>query len=338
MKPLSFDSDKEVNKMENIKRIIVPTDFSTCADRALGFALTLAEHFKAQIYYLHVVSLYEPEMYGEVSETPESLALQKKMEQYVEERLQASADKYQTENVKIVPETKRSFAVAPAIQQYADEVGADLIVIGTHGRRGIKHLLLGSVAETLVRKAKSHVITVCAEKAKVSLPNTIHRVLVPVDFSGYARPTLQAAYRFARSYSADLLVLHMIESAPLPFFWMGLGTIHDVVTDLSKKAIEHLDRLIKNIFPSPEIYISLHIEEGYVASGIETFAQEHDVDLIIMARHGLSGTERFLIGSVTERVVRSASSPVFTLHGIEKDDNLSKEMVSDENTPPGVFF
>jgi len=276
-------------------------------------------------------------MYGEVSETPESVALQKKMESHVEEKLQKTTEQFQTGDVQIIPAMRRSFAIAPAITQYADDNNADLIVTGTHGRRGMKHLLLGSVAETLVKKAKCNVITLCSEKKKLTHPYTVKRVLVPVDFSGYAQPTLRAAYRFARLYSAELLVLHMIESAPLPFFWMGLGTINDLVSDLSKKASAHLDQLVTQALPDPEINISLHVEEGYVAAGIENFAMEHNVDLIVMARHGLSGTERFLIGSVTERVVRMASPPVLTLHGVEKTGQWSSETFSEESLPPCTF-
>ena len=90
---------------------------------------------------------------------------------------------YHATEMKIVKRHERGIAPAPVILDYAEKNEIDLIVMGTHGRRGLKHLLLGSVAEEVVRLSASPVLTIHEQKEPIPFTSTMERILVPVDFS-----------------------------------------------------------------------------------------------------------------------------------------------------------
>ena len=145
--------------MTRITRILVPTDFSATADAALDAAYVLAERFGASLELLHVlddpfvVDGMAAEAY--ISEGP---AVRTAMLQEAQERLRHRASPREG-----IPDIKTEVLFghgARTIAEYAVERGTDLIVIGTHGRTGFAHLLLGSVAEQLVRTAPCPVLTV----------------------------------------------------------------------------------------------------------------------------------------------------------------------------------
>jgi nucleotide-binding universal stress UspA family protein len=145
--------------MTRITRILVPTDFSTTADAALEYAVTLAERFGASLQMLHVLNdPFVVDGIGAEAYIPETPALRNAMLKDARERLRHRAAPREPE----VPiETEVLFGHgARTIAEYAAERGVDLIVMGTHGRTGFAHLLLGSVAERLVRTAPCPVLTV----------------------------------------------------------------------------------------------------------------------------------------------------------------------------------
>ena len=145
--------------MTRISRILVPTDFSATADAALDYAYVLAERFGASIELLHVLDdpFVADGMAAEayISESP---VLRSAMLHDAQERLRHRASA--REGIPHI-ETEVLFGHgARTIAEYAAERGADLIVMGTHGRTGFAHLLLGSVAERLVRTSPCPVLTV----------------------------------------------------------------------------------------------------------------------------------------------------------------------------------
>ena len=146
--------------MARFTRILVPTDFSDTSDAALGYARWLAETFGASLHLLHAfedpyaAGALVPEVYGTVSEELREVAL-KAAENQLQQRLPEAARVPLRGTTAVV-----TGSPAPAIVKYASEHGVDLIVMGTHGRGGMAHLLLGSVAEKVVRTAPCPVLTV----------------------------------------------------------------------------------------------------------------------------------------------------------------------------------
>ena len=151
--------------MTRITRILVPTDFSATADAALDYAFVLAERFGAPIELLHVLDdpFVADGMAAEayISEAP---VLRSAMLRDAQERLRHRATT--REGVTHIDTEVLFGHGARTIAEYAAERGVDLIVMGTHGRTGFAHLLLGSVAERLVRTAPCPVLTVRHPEAK----------------------------------------------------------------------------------------------------------------------------------------------------------------------------
>lgn len=146
--------------MTRITRILVPTDFSATADAALEYAFVLADRFGASLQLLHVLA--DPFVVdGMAAETyiADAPALRSAMLQDARERLAHRAVPRETSTMRIETEVLFGHG-ARTIAEYAAERGIDLIVIGTHGRTGVAHLLLGSIAERLVRTAPCPVLTV----------------------------------------------------------------------------------------------------------------------------------------------------------------------------------
>ena len=152
--------------MTRITRILVPTDFSATADAALEYAYVLAEQFGASIELLHVLDdpFVADGMAAEayISEAP---ALRSAMLHDAQEKLRHRAIREERRGTPVETEVLFGHG-ARTIAEYAAERGADLIVMGTHGRTGFAHLLLGSVAERLVRTAPCPVLTVRHPEAR----------------------------------------------------------------------------------------------------------------------------------------------------------------------------
>jgi nucleotide-binding universal stress UspA family protein len=146
--------------MTAITRILVPVDFSDHADRALGYALTLAKSFGACVELLHVVEdPFAAGGWGSEVYIPDLDGLRRRAIEDASKQLDACRSAILGEGVPVVA-TVLMGAVAQTIVEYATADAANLIVMGTHGRTGLAHLILGSVAERVVRKAPCPVLTV----------------------------------------------------------------------------------------------------------------------------------------------------------------------------------
>jgi nucleotide-binding universal stress UspA family protein len=302
--------------MNAMKKLLVPTDFSDCAAHALAYAIELAQPAGAEVHLLHVFAVYDPELHGTVEDSMEASQRREQRVAGTEQELQALAAQHQAAGVVIETEQRRSMAVPAEIIAYAHEKKVD--VIGTHGRSGVKHFLLGSVAEQVVNRAPCDVLTVGAACAEDVERSPVRRILVPVDLSEFSGRLLQEARAAAHRYGAALDVLFVLEHWPLPILWVGPGTVNDLVPSLRRQAQRHLEELVEAT-PGPDVPVTLHIQEGRPAATITDFAAKQDTDLIVIATHGVTGLGHFFIGSVTERVVRTAPCPVLTVKMIDAD-------------------
>lgn len=145
--------------MVAIRRILVPTDFSEPAEAALRYARALAEEFGSTLHLMHVVP--EPYIYPwgtEISTMP-LVDLLTSSETQAAERLKTLAGDTGTLKDRVKTITAIGTPVDKILQQVADD-GIDLVVMGTHGRGAVGHLLLGSVAERIVRRSAVPVLTV----------------------------------------------------------------------------------------------------------------------------------------------------------------------------------
>jgi nucleotide-binding universal stress UspA family protein len=301
--------------MLNLDRILVARDFSSVSDRALRHALELAARTGAALHVLHAEVLHDIARSDDRPSPGEGIeALRQELK--ASDRIPSAP----LDHVSVVEVVRRDVAPAPALLNYAAEENIDLIALGTHGRRGPSRILLGSVAEEVVRQAQQPVLTVRGEGNQTSLPSpgSLDRILVPVDFSEYAREALLYAREWASLYDAEIDVLHVVEEDLHPAFYVGgVSSIYDVEPDLDDKVRAQLDNFVAEVLNSTE-GVTTHVRTGAAASAIAKFADENDVDLVSLSTHGRTGLERFLLGSVAEKVVRHVGCPVLTVKAFGK--------------------
>lgn len=299
--------------MLKIKRILWPTDFSRCAQQAFGHAVHLAREHNAELHVLHALVLLQDDSHH----LPNKEEINQQIKALASGRMTEALGALAAGDIKIKQAHVRGISTAPAILDYAKENDIDLIVMGTHGRRGLGHLFLGSVAEEAVRHAVCPVLTIREQQEPMPV-DTMHRILVPVDFSAYSERALIHAKEIAASFDARLQVLHIIEEFIPPTFYMSTGAAAVTFSpELKAKTKEALLELLQDT-DGPEVQADFYVLEGNAAHDIVDFAKEKKSDLIVIATHGRTGLEHLLMGSVTEKVVRRAPCPVFTVRTFGK--------------------
>jgi nucleotide-binding universal stress UspA family protein len=213
-------------------------------------------------------------------------------------------------------------SAAGGILRYAAEHDADVIVMGTHGRRGVQRLLIGSVAEEVVRRAECPVFTIRSSDedpdADEPVPRdvSVGRILVPVDLSEHTDALVAHAQEVALAYDASIELLHVVERVALPPAY-GLEPLALDSTDVKERAREDLDRRADEL-SEDGIEVFVTVRTGYPSEVILESAADGDVDLVMVATHGFSGVKRLLLGSVAERVVRRVECPVLTVKSYGK--------------------
>jgi len=276
-----------------VRRVLYPTDQSASAAHAYSTAVGLAAALGAELHVIHVALPDIEDIRGTVEEselTPEAPPT----------------------GLRVIRSVRRGDSAAPEIITYCQEHDIDVVVMGTRGRSGVGRLLLGSVAERVVREAPCPVLTVPARAPG----QAVSRVLAAVDFSPHSRTTLEHAIAMADHYGAPLDVLHVLQEVTLPSAY-GPELAPMITPQIEGRSHEALAELAAEV-DLHDVSVELHTRFGYPASEILRFAEEYGVDLIVLATHGLTGLEHFLIGSVAERVVRKATCPVLTVRSFGK--------------------
>jgi nucleotide-binding universal stress UspA family protein len=294
--------------------VLLPTDFSACADHALTHAVEVADRFGARLHILHVVNELDPDWYGLTAAQERAAKLRSQIREEAETRLHEMAP---DRDVETTVSLQLSFDVANSINEYVTERAIDLVVMGTHGRTGLDRLMLGNVADKLVRHAPCPVMTVREEvpwKGEVE-EAAFQDVLAPVDFSDHSREALRTAKDFAHRYDARLHLLFVAEKRTVPTF-SDTGIPGLQVVELDPGIVENAERALEQLDQSvggPSVKSRYHVREGSVSDDIVDLAETQGADLVVMATRGLSGMSRFLLGSNTERVVRVSPCPVLTM-------------------------
>ncbi len=294
-----------------INKILFPTDLSDCAHRAFQHAVFLANWHDAELVILNVAGRH---MY-DYSALKEHFPYR---DEDLASMLEASSERQQPAPslselaIRQIQLEKASASVS--ILDVAEEEEADAIVMGTHGRSGANRLLMGSVAEEVVRGAPCPVLTI-RDDGTVAPGQAVRRILVPLDFSELSEEALRYARELALTYGARLDLLHVVEDISLPSAY-GAGPVDIVVPEVVENSERYLADLADRVLGHE--HVVAHVIPGYAVSTILDFTDRNDIDLMVIATHGRSGVERLMMGSVAERVIRRAQCPVFTVKSLGK--------------------
>jgi len=184
---------------------------------------------------------------------------------------------------------------APTITRVAEDVGADLIVVGAHLRPAVARFLVGSTAERVIRMARRPVLVTIDQRRE-----PFRRVLVTVDLSGQSQRVLEAAVATALACGSELRALYVQDRLTPMLLEAALfdekETRHHARSQLKKT-------LAKVAVPS-ELMVSQDVREGHAGQEILHAAEEWDADLIVMGAHGFGFFNRLLLGSISTYVLR----------------------------------
>lgn len=199
---------------------------------------------------------------------------------------------------------------ADAIVQYAEEHGVDLIVMSTHGRTGSSRWVYGSVAEKVMHHAPCATAIIRAHVSVGMFQNK--KILVPLDGSDLAERALQPALALAEAVQANVLLLRMVAGRePLPEAMTPVGDQVEAALSAAgsveqTEAEDYLQRVHRE-HDNGRLAVDVQATSGDIADAIVSYADAHEIDLIIMSSHGRSGIGRWLHGSVAEKVLRGAN-------------------------------
>jgi nucleotide-binding universal stress UspA family protein len=312
-----------------LQRVLVPVDFSQTCRQGVAFAAALGEKFHAGLHVLHVV---EPPALPEWGYA--HLAVRDaKLRRAAEEKLPTLAADCGI-NPALVLSTKVGNGEADAvICEEAAETDTDLIVLASHGLGRLPHVMVGSTTLRVVRHAPCPVLTVrdsaLAEKAGRRPAFNLKRILVTTDFSDASKKAFPYAAALARKFEAALILLYVVPGH-LPAELSHIG----IVLEEKRLVEEARERLpeFRTAELDPHLHVETLVRNGPAAAEICGAAKTQSADLIVMSTRGRTGLRHFLVGSVTEDVVRQAPCPVLVVREREHEFVKSRETSVDAGT------
>jgi nucleotide-binding universal stress UspA family protein len=296
------------------RKILVPLDGSPLAEVALQHVLQLAPPGSAELVLVNVIETYRYSS-ATMEMTPIDILryVRTGVETYMEnQRDLLTARQYTVQTY--IPEGD----AAEGILDVAEASGADVVVMTTHGRSGVARWALGSVAERVIHNANLPVWLV-RENTRITPPDEIQRILVPLDGSAMAEMALEQAQQFARQTGAELLLLRIIPEPDDINRRMIFATDSSAQTALAKwrnHAEQYLDAIAQEHLAIGIKWQTVVTSGAPVRSMLDTILTEQ-VDCIVMATHARLGIDRLLHGSVAAEVLRQAQCPLLLVHATE---------------------
>lgn len=280
----------------SLKNILFPTDFSAASSAALPFALALARTFGSTLLVAHAIPP-EPRLPVASGRLPaeEDRAWQDashKLDEFTHDRSLSDLP-----SKVLLARGDLSEVILRAIREHQ----VDLVVLGTHGRRGVAKLVMGSEAEKIYRSAPCPVLTVGPRVHEVE-GWKLRRILCPFDAAEDPGPVLHYGLSLAEENQSDLIVLEAIPLVP----WQHRASMEE----RSRRALESLMPAEARNWCSPEYVIRWE----YPAEAILSTAQEREVDLIVMSVHNRHASlSAHLPWPIASEVVNRAPCPVLTV-------------------------
>ena len=296
-----------------IDRILCPVDFSDASQFALAPAVTLATEFGAELVLAHVLDYPYPHV-GPVVQGFDIEDYYSAMERTAEEQLQDLVDDDARKFATVRAVVRRGSAFRE-ILRLAEEEMPDMLVLPTHARTGLDHVLWGSVAEKIVRMAPCPVMTVSPRQQQPKAFGA-QRVLLATDFSKGSEHALETAVSLARHYRAELILVHVVtvwDYDPANPDWRFPPLPADHVNEIELQGKQRLEDRGADV-ATDGLRVKTLLVRGF-DPGLEIVrtADEEGADVIVMSTHGRTGVSHLVIGSTAEKVVRYASCPVLTV-------------------------
>ncbi|MGE0867099.1 MAG: universal stress protein [Kofleriaceae bacterium] len=283
-----------------LSKILCPIDFSPGATQALRMAARMANEQNAELVIIH--ALHMP-VSSYSLEGPFPASITQPLIDDAERGLDAAVREASAAGAKRVSRKLLTGIPWAIIVSELENQPYDLCVIGTHGRTGLIRILLGSVAEKVIRHAPCSVIA-----ARLDATNgPFAHAMVPTDFSDSAEYAMEVATELVQPQGTISLV-HVIE---VPVAYSGEVMIADLASALARRATSALERSATKLRANSSQQVATGSRSG--SPGAQTLAaidEDPTIDLVVMGTHGRTGLRRVVMGSVAEKVARNARCPV----------------------------
>ncbi|MEO0559770.1 MAG: universal stress protein [Bacteroidota bacterium] len=319
-----------------VRRILFPTDYSSCAEGAYSHAAYLADRFAAELYVLHASGSEAPSPLGIQDASPGLIQITLE-DVYTDLGIPMPEPEPDYDLLELVELTELDVADGPAdeviLETIRDEE-IDLVVMGTHGRTGWRRGVLGSVTEAVTRRSPCPVLTVRpldVEVANRTWPPSRVLLAVDVDLDPdpeaplVPTPAMHWAARLAGAYRASLDIVYVARPEPV----IGVKQAERE----RASATESLNRFAEIL--REESGIDLHTEvtvrPGLPVETLRTMASDTGAHLIVVGTHGWQGVKRAVLGSVAESLLRTAECPVLIV-----PNDLDIEIPSDGSAHSSV--
>ncbi len=302
-----------------IRQILVPLDGSALAESVLPAAAALAGGFGARVTLLHIVEERPPDtIHGQPHLTDADQA-----QAYLEEV--ARRPVFRGREVGVHVHRVQAGDVAESVVDHVQEFGADLVVLSTHGRSGLRGFLFGSIAIRALQRGSTPVLLVNPTAAGEAPPFVCHRILVPLDGTAAHEPALPIASTLARAWHA---ALHLEIVVPTVGTLSGPELATGVLMPLAKRAMldlaergaeEYVERLTETL-AAEGLSASNHVSRGDPATSLVDAANRVGADLVVVASHAKSALEAFWSGSLTPKLIETLGRPLLLVRAAEEAD------------------
>ena len=301
--------------------ILVPLDGSAVAEHALPTALNLARRFGAALQVVHVKlpfsGLYEEGAWYDATADRE---LREDSQAYLDgvtERL------WNVANIPVSAVLLEGLVVG-TINRHAVDTGVDLVIMTTHGRGPLARFWLGSVADALIRQTSVPMLLVRPQEMDVDLtqePPAFGRVLIPLDGSQLSEQIVEPAVVLAAATQAEVILFRVIQQLTPESYSPDSGRrsgirpallnqLQGIDRQERERTEEYLDQLAGRLRVRSLKVLTRAVSHLRPATAILDASSSDGVGLIALATHGRGGLKRLLVGSVADKILRGATTPV----------------------------
>jgi len=276
------------------EKILVPLDGSEVAEQAISYVERLAQKLKSEVTLITVCLPGDP--------------LERALTEYIERR----AEKIQSLGVNT-----RSLCIegdsATSIINFAEKNKVGLIVISTHGKTGISHWPLGSIASKVVQRSNIPVFLVrSSQPGKAPADNELDKILVTLDGSQFSEAIIPHVEKLAKSMNSEVTLLRVIESAKLPQLAAYSDREKyekDFMAKMEREAERYLDKK-RTALESKGIKVNSTFLIGKPVETILQYSEEKSAKLVALTTHGFSGISKWAYGSVASKIIEGSPKPI----------------------------
>ena len=300
-------------------KILVPLDGSALAECVLPHVEAMATNNKAKVTFLYIIQpldvpLTKPDFKARIESEAKAAA-----SDYLEKLINKQQYKEAATGKVILGK------VAENIVDYATKNKMDLIIMATHGRSGVSRWVSGSMAEKVLHAAKVPIWLI-----RAGAPKTVYKkgrkitMLVPLDGSALAEKVLSHVNKLAKHFGPESVNLTLLRSCelffppytyppPTPLNW---EEYLEYETKRCKDICQDYLSKIEETLKKEGLNVNLEVPVATPADAIVEYANKNDFDLIVMATHGRTGLSRWALGSVADKVLKAATTPIFLVRNV----------------------